>query len=126
MSKKTSETIKLANSIPFPVLELFNGPAASAVSQNSDVLAKGIQVIPSQLGEFVATRIKANAKLYSQCTDCTDWSELMDIQQKWLQDMSQAYNQQANAIMSMAQSLFEQTEKKTPAPDNRAPEKTRE
>lgn len=123
MSKKTPKTVKLANSTTFPVPKVFNEPAAAAVSQNSDPLTKSAQVVPPQLGEFVATRIKAHAKLFNQCKECTDWSELMDIQQKWFQDTSQAYTQQANTIMSMTQSLFEQTKQAVPSTDIEAPKK---
>lgn len=123
MTKKMSETVKSATSIPIPVLEVFNGPFASAVSQNSEALAKGMQVVPSELGEFVATRIKANVALYTQCSKCSDWSDLMDIQQKWLKDTSQAYTDQANTIISMTQSMFEQSNGTASIPDIATSEK---
>lgn len=108
MTTKTPETVTSASSSPFPIVELFSGPVASTVSQNSEALAKGMQVVPSEIGEFVAARIKANVEHYGQCTKCTDWSDLMELQQKWFKDTSKAYTDQANTVTAMTQAMFDQ------------------
>ncbi|MEQ9345770.1 MAG: phasin family protein [Thalassospira sp.] len=124
MSEKFSATVKSETAIPLPALEVFNGPAASAVTKNSETLAKGMQDTSTQFGEFVSSRIEANVELYTQCRECTDWAGLMDAQQKWLQNTSQAYSDQANSIISMTQSMFKQSENKPVIPGIKTTEKT--
>jgi len=126
MTRKPSETVKPETSIPFPALEVFKGPITSTLAQNSESLATGMLNTPSQFGEFVSARIEANVELYNQCSECTDWADLMDVQQKWLKNTSQAYTDQTNTIISMAQSIFKQPEGKSAIPGIKTTEKTRE
>ncbi|WP_404421876.1 hypothetical protein [Thalassospira australica] len=123
MTQKTTEAAKTTTAIPEPILEVFNGPIASAVSKNSEALATGMQVVPAKFGEFVANRIKANVQLYNECSECTDWSDLRNAQQKWLKDTNDAYADQANTIISMTQSLFGQIEVPKNTVENKASEK---
>lgn len=123
MTQKTGEAVKPATAIPAPVLEALNGPIASAVSHNSEALANGMEVVPAKIGEFVANRIKANVQFYNQCSDCQDWPDLMETQQKWLKETNEAYAQQFNTILSMTQSFFGQIEAAPNSPETRPSQK---
>lgn len=84
----------------------FQGPFTKALMRSSEVFAKSMRNVPTEVADFAGRRVQAHAKLYADCARCNDLQQLIDTHRKWWHDTGETYARQMNQLMAIGQTLI--------------------
>lgn len=84
----------------------FQGPFTKALMRSSEVFAKSMRNVPTEVADFAGRRAQAHAKLYADCARCNDIHELIETHRKWWHDTGETYARQMNQLMAIGQTLI--------------------
>lgn len=101
-SKATSEASKASTNEQLERMTAFNGTAMEIFSQACQAYASGVATLNGELMGFVNSRLSRDVDLGRALSQCSNWSDAVNLQQDWAQQVNQEYLAEASRLMELS------------------------
>ena len=104
-SKKTPASFPNEITEQWGQMTAINGDAMQAFAQACQAYASCIASLNKEFMGFVSTRLDRDVELSQALTQCGNWSDAVDLQQKWARQATEEYMTEAGRITALASNL---------------------
>ncbi|MEE9159080.1 MAG: phasin family protein [Gammaproteobacteria bacterium] len=101
-SKPTPTTSQEGATDQLGRMTAFNGDAMEVFAQACQAYVSGVATLNGELMGFVSARLSRDAELSQAVSLCGNWSDAVNLQQRWAQQATQAYLAEASRLTEMA------------------------
>ncbi len=108
-SKATSETSKARTNEQLERMTAFNGTAMEIFSQACQAYASGVATLNGELMGFVNSRLNRDVELGRALSQCSNWSDAVNLQQDWAQQANQEYLAEASRLMELSSKVAKES-----------------
>ncbi len=108
-SKATSETSKASTNEQLERMTAFNGTAMEIFSQACQAYASGVATLNGELMGFVNSRLNRDVELGRALSQCSNWSDAVNLQQDWAQQANQEYLAEASRLMELSSKVAKES-----------------
>lgn len=99
MSDKTRKDTTAAEAFGLP--DLMNGPFGEAMNQYGETCAKNFSALQKEIAGFAEDRLASNQALAEKMSKCRDWNDLVQLQQDWARETSEAYLKESTRVAQL-------------------------
>jgi len=108
-SKATSEASKASTNEQLERMTAFNGTAMEIFSQACQAYASGVATLNGELMGFVNNRLNRDVELGRTLSQCSNWSDAVNLQQDWTQQANQEYLAEASRLMDLSSKVAKES-----------------
>ncbi len=108
-SKATSEASKASTNEQLERMTAFNGTAMEIFSQACQAYASGVATLNGELMGFVNSRLNRDVELGRALSQCSNWSDAVNLQQDWAQQANQEYLAKASRLMELSSKVAKES-----------------
>jgi len=108
-SKATSEASKASTNEQLERMTAFNGTAMEIFSQACQAYASGVATLNGELMGFVNSRLNRDVELGRALSQCSNWSDAVNLQQDWAQQANQEYLAEASRLMDLSSKVAKES-----------------
>ena len=108
-SKATSEASKARTNEQLERMTAFNGTAMEIFSQACQAYASGVATLNGELMGFVNSRLNRDVELGRALSQCSNWSDAVNLQQDWAQQANQEYLAEASRLMELSSKVAKES-----------------
>ena len=101
-SKATSEASKARTNEQLERMTACNGTAMEIFAQSCQAYASGVATLNGELMGFVNSRLNRDVELGRALSQCSNWSDAVNLQQDWTQQANQEYLAEASRLMDLS------------------------
>ena len=108
-SKAVSEASKMDTNEQLQRMAAVNGAAMEIFAQACQAYAKGVAALNGELMGFVNTCLNRDDELGRALSQCSDWSDAVNLQQDWAQQATQEYLAEAGRLTELASKVTKES-----------------
>jgi hypothetical protein len=108
-SKATSEASKASTNEQLERMTAFNGTAMEIFSQACQAYASGVATLNGELMGFVNSRLNRDVELGRALSQCSNWSDAVNLQQAWAQQANQEYLAESSRLMELSSKVAKES-----------------
>jgi len=87
----------------------FNGEAMQAFAEACTAYADCVSGLNKEFMGFVSSRLTRDVELNQALASCKNWSEAVAVQQKWAQEATHEYMEEAGRISALATKIAKES-----------------
>ncbi len=104
-TRKTAKQQQPGLGEPFEQVAAFNDVAMDFFSRAGGAYFKGATALNGEMVKFVSARLNHDAELGQSLSKCRNWTEAAELQQGWMQTVSQEYFAEASKLFELASKM---------------------
>jgi len=108
-SKATSEASKARTNEQLERMTACNGTAMEIFAQSCQAYASGVATLNGELMGFVNSRLNRDVELGRALSQCSNWSDAVNVQQDWAQQANQEYLAEASRLTELASKVAKES-----------------
>ncbi len=108
-SKATSEASKARTNEQLERMTACNGTAMEIFAQSCQAYASGVATLNGELMGFVNSRLNRDVELGRALSQCSNWSDAVNVQQDWAQQANQEYLAEASRLMELSSKVAKES-----------------